>query len=84
MKSYYLYMWPRNTSCSYGKTHQCNSYICKMYVDSYEPKTSSTKMNLKKKRKCILSMPVKMSPVFLFKYFKSTCFKYVTNLSLQT
>lgn len=58
-----------------------------MYVDSYEPKTSSTKMNLKQKRKCILSMPVKMSPVFLFKYFQSTCFKYVTkssNLKLHT
>lgn len=69
-------MWPRNATCSYGKKHQCNSYICKMYVDIYEPKTSSTKMNLKKKN--ILCMPIKMSPAFLFKYFQPTCFKYAS------
>lgn len=45
-----------------------------MYVNIYEPKTSSTKMN---KRKCILCMPIKMSPALsIFKYFQPTCFKY--------
>lgn len=44
-----------------------------MYVNIYEPKTSSTKMN---KRKYILCMPIKMSPAFLFKYFQPTCFRY--------
>lgn len=47
-----------------------------MYVNIYEPKTSSTKMNKKEKRKCILCMPIKMSPAFLFKYFQPTCFRY--------
>lgn len=42
-------MWQRiHASFSYGKKHQCISYICKMYVNIYEPKTSSTKMNKKK------------------------------------
>lgn len=68
-------MWQRiQASFSYGKKHQCNSYICKMYVKIYEPKTSSTKMN---KRKCILCMPIKMSPALsTFKYFQPTCFRY--------
>lgn len=68
-------MWQRiHASFSCGKKHQCNSYICKMYVNIYEPKTSSTKMN---KRKCILCMPIKMSPALsIFKYFQPTCFRY--------